>query len=385
LRVAQVNVYFYPQMVGGAEWYVYNVSRKLVERGHEVHVFTVDKYKGKRIGPQEDEIAGVKVHRVPLWLDLTYRIKIWKNLKTLLLKYDFDVIHTYDYGQLHSRAAVKLAKKSGKPVALTIFDVHSMIPRAFYKNWMMKIYDCYLAGYVLKNATKILVRAPNLIEPLVRFGAKKENIYVTPSGIIDDALNPADGDFFIKKFSIKGTPIILYLGRLHPMKGPQYVIRAAPQIIKEYPESIFLFIGPEQKGYKEKLIKLAERLGLREKVLFTGPIYDFTTKMQAYATADVFVMPSGYEGTSQAIFEAMAQARPIVATNRGGIPYQVRHEKEALLVDYENEKALASAILRLLRDKKLASLLGENARKRVRKFTYSVLVNQIERIYEEML
>jgi glycogen(starch) synthase len=385
MKIAQLNVYFYPQMVGGAEWYVYNISRNLAKRGHEIHVFTVDKYKRKRIGPPEEEMEGITVHRIPLWLDLTYRIKIWKGLKKLLSQYDFDVIHTYDYGQLHSRTAVKVAVNSRKPLALTIFDVHSMIPRSFDKKLAMAIYDKYLARYVLKNATKILVRAPNLIETLSKFGANKEKICITPSGIVDEALKPANGESFVEKFSVKGSPIILYLGRLHPSKGTQNIVKAVPQILKEYPDAAFVFVGPDQMGYKKYLIELAEKLGVRKKLLFTGPIYNFKTKMQAYASADVFVMPSGYEGTSQAIFQAMAQARPIVATNRGGISFQVRHEKEALLTEFGNVEKFASAIIKLLSDKELALRLGENARERVRKFTYSFLVKRLEQIYQEML
>jgi glycosyltransferase involved in cell wall biosynthesis len=385
MKIAQLNVYFYPQMVGGAEWYVYNISRNLVKNGHEVHVFTADKYQGKNIGPSEENVEGVKVHRLPLWLDLSYRFKVWKNLSKLLSEYDFDIIHTYDYGQPHSRTAAKIAQKNQKALALTVFDVHSMIPRSFFKNLVMDVYDRYLAGSVLKNATRILVRAPNLVDALVRFGAARERICVTPSGIVDDALTRSEGESFIEKFHVNGDPVILYVGRLHPMKGPQYIIQAAPQILKEHPKAGFVFIGPDQKGYRNILNDLAKKLEVEDRLLFTGPIYDFETKMQAYASPDVFVMPSGYEGTSQAIFEAMSQARPIVATNRGGIPFQVRHEKEALLVEYGKVEEIASAILRLLSDKKLASELGKNARERVRSFTYSVLVERLEEIYREML
>jgi glycosyltransferase involved in cell wall biosynthesis len=310
---------------------------------------------------------------------------VWKNLSKLLSEYDFDIIHTYDYGQPHSRTAAKIAQKNQKALALTVFDVHSMIPRSFFKNLVMDVYDRYLAGSVLKNATRILVRAPNLVDALVRFGAARERICVTPSGIVDDALTRSEGESFIEKFHVNGDPVILYVGRLHPMKGPQYIIQAAPQILKEHPKAGFVFIGPDQKGYRNILNDLAKKLEVEDRLLFTGPIYDFETKMQAYASPDVFVMPSGYEGTSQAIFEAMSQARPIVATNRGGIPFQVRHEKEALLVEYGKVEEIASAILRLLSDKKLASELGKNARERVRSFTYSVLVERLEEIYREML
>jgi len=99
----------------------------------------------------------------------------------------------------------------------------------------------------------------------------------------------------------------------------------------------------------------------------------------------VFVLPSGYEGTSQSIFGAMAQARPIVATNRGGIPFQIRHQEEGLLVEYADKKALASAILRLLDDKKFAIGLGLKAKQKVKRFTYSILARQIEDIYLDMV
>jgi len=384
MKIAQVNVYFYPAMVGGAEWYIYNVSRELVRMGHEVHVYAVDTYQGGKITPADEIIEGIYTHRVPLWLDLTYRAKVWRGLKSRLLREDFDVIHTHDYGQPHSYVAVKAGKFAKKPVALTVFDVHSMIPRPFYKRLTMKLLDKYLARFTLKGASKILVRAPNLIDPLIDMGASIEKIQVTPSGINEEALKPAEGSSFLKDYSISGKPVILYLGRLHPMKGPQYLIMASPTILQTYPNATFVFVGPDQNSYKRRLTQLGEKLRVTENLVFTGPIYDFKTKMQAYAAADVFVLPSGYEGTSQAIFEAMAQGKSIVATNRGGIPFQVEHEKEAILIEYEDKKALASAVLRLLNDRAFAVKLGTMARKKVKSFTYTVLVSQIEEIYQSM-
>lgn len=384
MKIAQVNVYFYPVMVGGAEWYVRNVSRELVERGHEVHVFTVDRYQGEKIVPSEDVVDGIFVHRVPLWLDLTYRAKIWSGLRDRLIEGDFDVIHTYDYGQPHSYVAVKVGEAVNKPVALTVFDVHSLIPRIFYKHFFMKVFDKYVAGVTLKKASKVLVRAPNLVDPLISMGVSREKICVTPSGINEEALQSGDGVAFLQKFAISGSPVILYLGRLHPMKGVQHLVMAAPAILAAYPDAVFVFVGPDQKGFKSKLIEMGEQYEVGDRFVFTGSIYDFKVKMGAYAAADVFVLPSGYEGTSQAIFEAMAQAKSIVATDRGGIPFQVEHEKEALLIEYGDVTALATVILRLLDNRELAQNLGARAGEKVKGFTYSVLVDQIEYIYEEM-
>lgn len=385
MRLAQVHVFFYPRMVGGAEWYVYNVSRYLAKKGHDVHVFTADRYEGEQIGLSEEEIEGVKVHRVPLWLDLTYRVKIWKGLRKRLVNGGFDLIHTYDYGQLHSYIAANAAANMGIPVALTIFDVHSLIPRAYYKTVAMAGFDKIFARHVFRNSTKILLRAPNLLEAILNMGADRSKVHVTPSGIVDESLKPADGNMFISKFSLNGSPVVLYLGRLHPSKGLQHIVAAVPRILEAYPDALFVFVGPDHSNHKKQLIKQAETLSVADHVAFTGPVYDFQTKMQAYASADVFTLPSSYEGTSQAVFEAMSQARPIVTTNRGGIPFQVRHGKEALHVNYGDVAKLATSIIHLLGNRRFASKLGENARRRVRKFAYSVLVKHLEEIYQEML
>jgi len=384
MKIAQVNVYFFPHMVGGAEWYVLNVSRELVRRRHEVHVYAVDKYQGEKLSSSEDVVEGISVHRVPLWLDLTYRAKIWRGLKERLLKEEFDIIHTYDYAQPHSYVSIKAGRASKKPSALTVFDVHSLIPRPFYKSYFMKAFDKYIARFTLNKATRVLVRAPNLSEPLIEMGALREKICVTPSGINDIALLAGNGTAFLEKYKISGRPVILYLGRLHSMKGPQYLVMSAISVLSAYPEAVFVFVGPDQHDFKFTLTELGRKYKVEDRILFTGPIYDIKEKMGAYAAADVFVLPSGYEGTSQAVFEAMAQAKPIIATNRGGIPFQVEDGKEAVLVEYGNVTALSKAILGLLDNPQLAGNLGRQAREKVKRFTYPALVDQLEEIYGGM-
>jgi glycosyltransferase involved in cell wall biosynthesis len=298
---------------------------------------------------------------------------------------DYDIIHTYDYAQPHTFTALNVGKALDRPVALTVFDVHSLIPRPFWKNIPMKIFDRFFASSVLEMASIILVRAPNLIPSLLKMGLPPERARVTPSGILDESLNHFDGSRFLRKYSIDGTPVILYLGRLHPMKGPQYLLKAAPKIIEEYPDARLVFVGPEQDGYGNELRRMGERLGVSSHVSLLEPIYDFEEKMNAYASCHIFTLPSGYEGTSQAVFEAMAQGRPIVTTNRGGIPFQVEDGKEALLVEYGDVDDFTESVLQLLKDRPLASRLGSSAREKVKQFTYSLLAKDIESIYQSLL
>lgn len=384
MKIAQVNVYFNPFFVGGAEWYVYNISRRLVGMGHEVHVFTASKYLGKE-APREEEIEGIKVHRFPFKLELSYRLKIWKGLADSLSKQKFDIIHAYDYAQSHDRSALRVGKKMHTPVVLTVFDIHTMIPRPFYKQIPVKVFESLFAKNVLSSSSKLLVRAPMLIEALEKIGVQRDKIIVTPSGINEDSLGRFDGNNFLKEYGISGSPVILFLGRLNPLKGPQHILKIAPEIIREFPNSQFVFVGPDQSGYTEELKRIAKSSGLESSIFFTGAIYDFTKKMEVYSSCDIFVLPTTYEGTSQAIFEAMSQAKPIVSTSVGGIPSQIESGKEGLLIPYGNDIALKNSVLEILRNRDLRTRLGEGALAKVKLFTYPELASKITEIYQDVI
>jgi glycosyltransferase involved in cell wall biosynthesis len=370
-------------MLGGAEWYVRNVSAELVKRGHDVHVFTADRCNGTK-APAFEVIDGINVHRVHLKVDWTYRLKVWDGLYDDLASGHFDVIHTYDYAQPHSAVAIKAGHDIGTGTALTVFDIHSMIPRVWYKQFPMRLMEGYMARRTLPGAGRVLVRAPNLVEPLLEMGAVAGRTVVTSSGVRDDSLRDFDGPGFRRGRGIEGSPEILYMGRLNPLKGPQFLVEAAPEVLKQFPAAIFVFVGPDQAGYGEELKSRAARLGIESHVRFLGPIHDFEEKMRAYASCDAFALPTSYEGTSQAVFEAMAQGRPVVATRVGGVPYQFTDGEEGFLVPHGDVKALASRLINVLSDNALARTMGEKGRARVQSQRYSVLTEALERIYLEV-
>ena len=128
----------------------------------------------------------------------------------------------------------------------------------------------------------------------------------------------------------------------------------------------------------------ATKLGLGPSFHLLGPVYEFTEKMAAYASCDVFSLPTSYEGTSQSIFEAMAQGKPVVSTSVGGVPYQMTDGVEGRLVPYADIDELASAIIQLLEDKTLSTEMGVRGRARAMSQRYSVLTSELEKIYEEV-
>jgi glycosyltransferase involved in cell wall biosynthesis len=383
MKIAQVSVYYYPAMIGGIEWYIRNISKELVKGGHEVHIFTVNAKDGKSLGPSEETFEGIHIHRLPILFDISYRLKFWPTLLLRILREKFDVIHVYDYITTHAMIIPILNLLKDIRTVLMIYDIHHLVPRRPVKYIPLAIFDKYFSRLVLRRYNRLLIRTSFLLNPILEMGARKNQIRITPSGIRSESLEAYDGDIFKKKYGIDGR-IILYLGRLHPMKGPQVLIKAVPNIIGDIPEAKFVLIGPDQVNYKKNLENLSRRLRVEEYVHILNPIYDIKEKMQAYASCDVFVLPSGYEGFGQVLVEAMAQGKPIVATNAGSIPNVVTDKKEGFLVNYGDYKELASKIKQILLTPELSRAFGEKGRKKAKHYTYKELAVQLEKIYLEL-
>jgi len=161
-------------------------------------------------------------------------------------------------------------------------------------------------------------------------------------------------------------------GRLTPWKGQDDFLRAAAIVAERHPEARFLVVGDcvsseaeraSDAAYRDDLHALADRLGIAHLVRFTGYRDDVPAVMNAL---DVFVLPSHFEPFGIVVLEAMAAARPIVATAAGGVPDIVDDGREALLVPPQAPEALAEAVARLLDDPALADRLGRAAEERVR-------------------
>lgn len=171
-------------------------------------------------------------------------------------------------------------------------------------------------------------------------------------------------------------PIVLTLARLAEQKGIGYLIEAAARV----PEALFAVAGdgPERAALEAK----AHVLGLGDRVLFLGHRRDTPDLL---ASCDLFVLPSLYEGLPVSILEAMASAKPVVATAVGGTDEAVEDGVTGLLVAPSNPAALAEAIRKVLADRPLAERLGAEGRRRVqRRFSAEAVVAGTTEVYEAL-
>jgi glycosyltransferase involved in cell wall biosynthesis len=185
-----------------------------------------------------------------------------------------------------------------------------------------------------------------------------------------------------KKWGIRPRdPVIGMISKLWEGKGHATLIQAFRDIKREMAQAKLVIVG---EGYlQDELVALVDRLGLRDSVLFTGFQMDV---FEIIATFDVAVLPSFFEGMGRVLLEAMAMEKPVVATRVGGIPDLVDDGVNGFLLSPGKTRELAQALLKVLRDKKLARKLGKEGRKKTtERFSAESMVQSIDRIYRELL
>lgn len=163
-------------------------------------------------------------------------------------------------------------------------------------------------------------------------------------------------------------------------KGLQYLLRSAVLVRAAVPDVRVVLVG---RGPLEgELRRMTRELGLDGAVVFAGFREDAP---QVAGTFDVFVLPSLHEGLAIALIEAMALGRPAVVTSAGGLPEVLEHGREGFMVSPRDPRALADALVALLRDTALRERFGQAARERAAAFDIRTAVRRMEEVYEELL
>ncbi len=175
--------------------------------------------------------------------------------------------------------------------------------------------------------------------------------------------------------------VICTISRLEPVKGVEVFIKAIAKVNETFPNFKALIVG--DGGEKHKLLKLTECLKLDEKIKFLGFRDDVR---EIIFLSDVIVNSALNEGQGLAILEAMACAKPVIATKVGGVPEVIIDGQTGILAESGNSEQIASAIIKILNDKELAARLAAEAKKRlIFKFSQEKMINSFRDIYNSII
>jgi glycosyltransferase involved in cell wall biosynthesis len=311
-----------------------------------------------------------------LGIDITYlhKGKFDPSTLTALLKIidqkKIDVLHLHGYGATtFGRLA---AAMRGIPA---ILHEHANLTDT---PWFQKVADRALERYtdiaiaVSKSTAEFVINA-RLVEPakvkVVYLGAPHEEFSRTRSteeiASARRQLGIAPGDFAV------GT-----VTRLHDSKGNSYLIDAAHLVMQQHPNARFFLAG--EGPLRESLEAQARELGLGDRFVFVGFAKDVAAVLSAF---DLSVFPSLWEGTPLTAFEALASGKPIVATDADGLLDILTDGRDARIVPKRDARALADAILDLMRRPDERARLAAAARVTAQRYDITAFVRKMEQLY----
>ena len=329
------------------------------------------------------QLKGIKIINNPFLLrriNPIYDLLAFFYLYIFLIKEKPTIVHTHSSkAGLLGRLAAKLA---GVPII--IHTPHGHIFFGYFGSFKTKIF--IILEKLASRITDIIVALTNREkEDHIRLRiANKDKFIVIPSGV---ELNKFKEVPYNEKQNLKrelGIPenalIIGTVGRLEPVKGPEFLIEAAKYIIPKHPNTYFLFAGDGH--LKKNLEKKASDLGIKNNIIFLGWRNDIAKIISVY---DIFVLPSLNEGMGRVLVEAMALGKPIVASNAGGIPDLVTHGKNGFLVPPKDPRELANYIQILLEDGEKREKMGMAGKDMVKNFSKEKTVGKIAELYKELM
>ncbi len=227
---------------------------------------------------------------------------------------------------------------------------------------------------------KIIAVSEETKQNLIRFEKiASKKIQVIHNGISGIELrNKSQNDLTRKELGLTQFQFIVgTVSRLETQKGLIYLIRAFPEILREFPNSCLVITG--QGSQYETLRQEAKNIGIEEKVKLTGPKLQIC---QIFNILDIYVLPSVWEGLPMSLLEAMSCQRPIVATSVGGIPQAITDGESGILVPPASSSSLALATSALLKDCSLRTRLALGARQRFEKeFTVTKMMQAHKNLY----
>jgi glycosyltransferase involved in cell wall biosynthesis len=281
-----------------------------------------------------------------------------------------EIIHAHDpHGVAMAALARSMSTQPHKPRLVASRRVDFHLGRNALSRWKYRQVDRFICA---SDAIRHMLESDGIVKSrtvTVHEGIDFEKVQAAPSAELHSEL-----------WLPHHAPLVGNVAALVPHKGQRYLVDAAAEVVRQVPDARFVIAG--QGELQETLAHLIKHHHLDKHVILAGFRPDVLSVHKAF---DVFVMSSVTEGLGTSLLDAMACGKPIVATTAGGIPEVVVNGETGLLAEPRDHRAMANAIVRLLKDAGLRRQMGAAGLVRVRqRFTSEIMVRNTLRVYESL-
>jgi|GEM_PF-540503 len=373
MNIVYISTLFYPNpKIGGIEKAVKEISCKQAKIGHEVHIITSSLYlKNER---NQETYGNVTIHRVK-------SLQIYYQQLTIPLEVPIeiisqaDIICGWDPTYYFVYKLTKACKKLNKPIVIYFLGVDSL--RGHYNPIVRSVGSKY-EEIITMNLTNVdLALVTNDHEKSIlkkKYGIEST---VLPHGVDAQYFEtPNMARSFRKRYGFEGR-IVAYIGRIHPTKGLDLLIRAFIEVVKYESDVILLIAGKGDVKYLDKCIKLAKKFGVEDKVKYLGYLSE-EDKIGLIDASEFVVIPSRHSGESYplVIDEVKARRKPLIVTNYGTLPNRVVNSIEGMVVNAD-ASSLARGIEYALSNSRSFRIL-------TKPYTWSEVAEKLLALYENI-
>ena len=369
MRIGIVSQAYYPRY-GGITEHVHHTALELRRRGHDVTIIT----SRFRDGPENPPAPGVERIGYNLlvpfnraFVDLTVGLRLRHQLRRVFRDHDFEVLHTHCPNA--PTLPILAVQEAG---CAQVGTFHATTGR----NRLHDVARPYLAKTVSRLDARIAVSWT------AEASARRDypgHYHVIPNGVDVERFHPGAEPF--EQWTDPSRVNLLFVGRLDPRKGLQFLLGAMPTVVEQTRGRARLLVVGD--SYLRARFEAQVPAATRRFVHFVGHVASADLP-RWYATADVFVSPaSGHESFGIVLLEAMAAGRAVIASDIPGYRSVVNPDQDAVVFEPGNVAELARALVGLANDPARRAVLAERGRARALEFAWPRVTEQIEALYRK--
>ena len=375
MHVLNVNSSLDFRAGGGTAERTFQMSRSLATEGVQCTVLTID------TGLDESRVLALKptgVVATPLLLRRFYVPKV--SQKTIRSLVDAaDVVHLMGHWSVLNALVYLALRRTQKPYVVCPAGALPIFGRS---RWLKHIYNFVVGNRIIRNASGWIAVTTAEFPHFENYGIPSSNVTVIPNGVSKEDFPSVNIEAFRRMKNLPDAPIILFMGRLNLIKGPDLLLRAFASIQEHIPDYQLVFAGPDE-GMQSALIEMARQEGIAERVHFLGFVGG-NDKSAAYQLAHLLVVPSRQEAMSIVALESGISGTPVMLTDQCGFD-EIKSIEPGLVVP-ANVAGIADGLIHLLTEPGLLDRIAPSLQNFIlQRYTWHSIVARYLNLYGSIL